>query len=133
MEVTRYNAKETSVLIDGVHITQVGEDYVSGSKEEDFFETSVGAQGDIVKSEINNTIGEITLTVQVTSPQKSFLLGLANRTDEFPIWVTNKSLGERMGGTKANLLNYPELARGASAEDIELTFKVFDFTIEAAE
>lgn len=132
INISRYNAKDCTVTVDGTYITGLGEDMVSGEKDEDYFTSVVGAQGDIVKSETNNTLGQITITVQVTSPQKAFLLGLANRTDFFPIWVTNKSLGERFGGTMASLLSAPSMSRGSEAEDMEFTFQVFDYTVEAA-
>lgn len=133
MNVTRYNAKDCTVTVGGVFITGLGEDMVSGEKDEEFFEPVVGAQGDIVKSEINNTLGTVTIVIQPTSPQKSYLFGLANQVDTFPIWVTNKSLGERFGGSMAALKNYPEMARGASAEDMEFEFSVFDYVVESTE
>lgn len=131
MSVTKYNAKDCTITVDGTYLTQLGEDMVTGSKDEEMFETVVGAQGDVVTSEINNDIGTVTITLQVTSPQKAFLIGLAKRAEPFPIWVTNKALGERFGGSKARLKNYPELARGATAEDMEFEFTVFDYTVEA--
>lgn len=131
MKVTRYNAKDCTVTVDNVFITQLGEDMVTGEKDEEFFEAVVGAQGDVVKSEVNNTLGTVTVTIQVTSPQKSHLLALALRQDTFPLWVTNKALGERFGGSMASLKNYPEMARGAEAEDMEFEFAVFDYTVEA--
>lgn len=131
MIVATYDAKDTSVIVDQTYITGLGEDMVSAEKEEDFFATSVGAQGDIVKSQINNTLGTMTIYVQPTSPSKAFLLSLAKRTEPFPLWAVNKKLGERFGGTKANLLSFPEITRGAEAEDMEFTFQVFDLTVEA--
>ena len=133
MNVTRYNAKDCTVVVDGVYITQLGEDMVSFSKEEAYFETSVGAQGDIVKSEINNTIHTLTLTVQPTSPQKSFLLSKLGSSETFPIWVTNKALGERFGGTMASVQEMPEISRGSSAEDMEFSFCVFDGVVESTD
>lgn len=130
MIVATYDAKDTSIIIDSTYITGLGEDMISGEKDEDFFAASVGAQGDIVKSQINNSLGTVTVYVQPTSPQKSFLMNLAKRRDPFPLWCVNKSLGERMGGTMANLLTYPEFARGAEAEDMEFVFQVFDFVCE---
>ena len=126
-----YDAKDTSIIVDSTYITGLGEDMVSAEKEEDFFTPSVGAQGDVVKSQINNSIGTVTIYVQPTSPQKAFLLGLAKRIEPFPLWCVNKKLGERFGGTMANLLSFPEIARGAEAEDMEFTFQVFDLTCEA--
>lgn len=131
MAVTQYDAKDTSVIIDSVYITGLGEDMVSGEKDEDILSSSVGAQGDVVVSEINNSLGTMTIYVQPTSPQKSFMLSLAKRKEPFPIWAVNKKLGERFGGTKARLLSMPEMARGAEAEDMEFTFQVFDYDVEA--
>lgn len=130
MIVATYDAKDTSIIIDSTYITGLGEDMISGEKDEDFFAASVGAQGDIVKSQINNSLGTVTVYVQPTSPQKHFLMNLAKRRDPFPLWCVNKALGERMGGTMANLLTYPEFARGAEAEDMEFVFQVFDFVCE---
>lgn len=129
--VHTYDAKDTSVVIDGVYITGLGEDMISTEKEEDFFSSSVGAQGDVVKSQINNPLGTMSVTIQVTSPSKNFLLSLAQRTEPFSVWAVNKKLGERIGGTMANLLSYPEFTRGAEAEDMEFTFQIFDMTVES--
>lgn len=131
MNVTSYNAMDCTVTVDNTYITQLGEDMVSGSKDEEFFSTSVGAQGDVVRSEVNNSLGTVALTIQVTSPQKAFLMKLAETRAIVPIWVTNKSLGERFGGSKASIKNFPEFARGAEAEDMEFEFQVFDYTVEA--
>lgn len=131
MNVATYDAKDTSVIVDSTYITGLGEDMISAEKEEDFFTPSVGAQGDVVKSQINNPLGTMTIYVQPTSPQKGFLMGLAKRTDPFPIWAVNKKLGERVGGTMANLLTFPSINRGAEAEDMEFVFQVFDLTVDA--
>lgn len=132
MVLATYDAKDTSIVVDSTYITGLGEDMISAEKDEDFFSTSVGAQGDVVKSQINNSLGTVTIYVQPTSPQKQFLLGLAKKTEPFPLWAVNKKLGERVGGTMANLLTFPEFARGAEAEDMEFVFQVFDLTVEAA-
>lgn len=133
MVLGRYNAKDTNVIVDGTYITGLGEDMISGSKDEDFFSPSVGAQGDVIRNEINNPLGTVTITIQPTSPQRAFLLSLAKRTEPFSLWCINKALGERMGGTMANLKTFPEVSRGAEAEDMEFGFTVFDFVVENAE
>ena len=133
MVVTSYNAKDCTVTVDGVFITQLGEDMVSFEKEEAYFEPVVGAQGDIIKSEINNSIHTLTLTIQPTSPQKAFLMSKFGNKENFPIWVTNKALGMRFGGTMAAIQEMPEIAMGAEAEDMEFTFCVFDGVVEATE
>lgn len=130
MQVAVYNAKETSVLVDGVFITALGEDMISIEKEEALAENTVGAQGDIVRNEINNSIYNVTITVQPTSPQFSFLLSLKDRTETFPLWITNKKLGIRAGGSQAMVSELPEIALGAEAEDVEFSFTVYDGNIE---
>ncbi len=132
MVLATYDAKDTSIVVDSTYITGLGEDMISAEKDEDFFSTSVGAQGDVVKSQINNTLGTVTIYVQPTSPQKKFLLGLAKRTEPFALWAVNKKLGERVGGTMASLKSFPEFARGSESEDMEFVFQVFDLTVEAA-
>lgn len=129
VNVTRYNAKDCTIVVDNVYITGLGEDMIKGEKDEDFFSPSVGAQGDVIKNEINNTLGTVTIIVQATSPQKPYLMSLAKREDAFPLWCINKALGERMGGTMANLISFPEVSRGSEAEDMEFTFKVFDYDV----
>lgn len=123
---SRYNAKDTSIIVDDTHITGLGEDMWNFEKEEDFAEDTVGAQGDVVRNEINNPIHKATVTVQRTSPQYNFLRGLKNRTEPFPIWMTNKALGIKEGGSKAMLASAPASTLGASAEDAEFVFTVYD-------
>lgn len=132
MNLSRYNAKNMTVIVDNVYITGVGESMVSGEKDEELFSTSVGAQGDIVTSEINNSLGTVTITVQPTSPQYAYLLSLKDRNDEFPLWCINKTLGRRFGGSKARLKKPPTESHGAEAEDVEFEFQVFDYVDETA-
>lgn len=132
MNHSTYDAKDVSIVIDGQYITGLGEDMFEAEKEEDMFEDSTGAQGDVVESVINDNRGSFTLYLQPTSPSKTFLLGLAKRTEPFSLWTVNKKLGERVGGTKAKLLTYPSMKRGKTAEDMEFVFRIFDYTVEAS-
>lgn len=128
--LTTYNAKDCVITVGGIYITGLGEDMVSGEKDEDNVSAVVGAQGDVVVNEINNDLGTITVTVQGTSPQKSYLMGLANSKTITDIWVINKSIGEKMGGTKAIIKKTPTLEQGAELADREFEFQVFDFIVE---
>ena len=103
---------------------------VSCEKDEDNFSTSVGAQGDVVVNQSNNQLGTITLTVQGTSPQKSYLMGLAKSKAMFDIWVINKSIGEKAGGSKAMMKKPPTLEQGTELADREFEIQVFDYTVE---
>ena len=131
--VTQYNAKDCVITVDNVYITGLGETMVTGEKDEEFFSTSVGAQGDVVVNETNNELGTITLAVQATSPQKAYLINLAKSRAIFPIWAVNKSIGERMGGTKASIKKYPSMEQGTEAGEREFEIAVFDYTVETTE
>ncbi len=124
--LTRYNAKDTTIMVDGVYITGLGEDMWNFEKEEDLAENTVGAQGDVVRNEINNPIYTATVTVQRTSPQAKHLLSLKAKTEPFAVWMINKALGIKEGGSKAMLSSAPATALGASAEDLEFVFTVYD-------
>ena len=127
--MTSYNAKDCTITWDNRFITGLGEDMVTGSKDEEMFSTSVGAQGDVITSEINNDLGTVTLTVQATCPQRKKLIADAKSGSVAPLWVKNKKLGVTFGGTKARIKNYPEISLAQEAEDIELEFQVFDYTM----
>lgn len=131
MSVSTYNAKDTSIIVDGVYITGLGEDMYSAEKDEDLRSDSVGAQGDVVSNVVNNPLGTMTIYVQPTSPQKKFLMSLKNRTTPFSVWAVNKKLGERVGGTKALLQKFPSIDRGSEAEDMEFVFRIYDYTADA--
>lgn len=128
---TTYNAKDCTVLVGNVYITGLGEDMVSFEKDEDLIEPRVGAQGDVCVNQVNNSLYTLTLRVQATCPQKKHLFSLANSGKIFPVWVTNKSIGERFGGTSAAVRNLPELTHGAVAEDREFVITVFDGVVES--
>lgn len=130
MAVTKYNPKDTVITVGGVYITGLGEDMVSGEKDEDNVSTSVGAQGDVVVNEINNDLGTITLTVQGTSPQLPYLKKLAKTKEIVDVWVNNKALGEKMGGSKAVVKKTPSLEYGTELADREIEFVVMDYTVE---
>lgn len=129
MDVKLYNPKDCVVTVGGVYITGLGEDMVSGEKDEDNFSPSVGAQGDVVVNVSNNQLGTITLTVQGTSPQKDYLMGLAKAQTMFDIWVINKSINEKMGGSKAMMKKPPTLEQGTELADREFEIQVFDYTV----
>lgn len=126
MSFSKYNAKDTSVVVDGVHITGLAEDFWSFEKEEAYAENEVGAMGDVCRSEVNNPLWTATITVQKTSPQAKFLRSLKDRTEPFPVWCINKSLGIREGGTQALVNEAPASELGATAGESEFTFTVYD-------
>lgn len=86
-------------------------------------------QGDVVVNQSCNDLGTITISVQGTSPQKSYLIGLANAGTLFDIWVLNKSIDEKVGGSQAMVKKTPELGQAAELDDREFEIQVFDYTV----
>ena len=76
-----------------------------------------------------NDLGTITLSVQGTSPQKKYLIDLANAGTVFDIWVINKSIDEKVGGSQAMVKKTPELGQAAELDDREFEIQVFDYTV----
>lgn len=75
-----YDPKDVNVVVDGVALTGFAEDtFVSAERTEDNFTEYVGAQGEVAMAESNNRTGEITVTLEGTSPSVEYLNGLANR------------------------------------------------------
>ena len=130
--ITTYIATDCLITVNDTYITGLGEDMVSGEKDEDNVSPAVGAQGDVVVNEVNNDLGTITLTVQGTSPQVGYLIDLCNTKELFSIWVNNKSIGTKFGGTKAIMKKTPNLEHGAELSDIEFEISVLDYTVTAA-
>lgn len=127
--VKTYNPKDCVITVGGVYITGLGEDMVKCEKDEDNFTAKVGAQGDVVVNQSCNDLGTITLSVQGTSPQKKYLIDLANTGSVFDIWVINKSIDEKVGGSQAMVKKTPELGQGAELDDREFEIQVFDYTV----
>ena len=128
--ITQYNAKDCVVTVNNVYITGMGEDMVTGEKDEDNVNVVVGAQGDVVVNEVNNDLGTITLTVQGTSPQLPMLKKLAKTKAIVPVWVNNKSIGEKFGGSKCIIKKTPSLEYGAELADREIEIQALDYTVE---
>ena len=128
--VTKYNPNDCVITVNSVYITGLGEDMVSGEKDEDSINAVVGAQGDVVVNEVNNDLGTITLTVQGTSPQLPMLKKLAKSKQIVPVWVNNKALKEKFGGSKAIIKKVPNVEYGAELADREIEIQVLDYTVE---
>lgn len=130
LTVKNYNPKDVTVTINGIYLTGLGEDMISFEFDEERFEATVGAQGDVVVNETNNQLATLTVNIQATSPQYLECLRLARNGTTFPVWVVNKSIGERCGGTMARFKNAPEIAYGTELDDREFEIAIFDGVVE---
>lgn len=127
-----YNPNDTTLTIDGVYMTGLGEDMITFAFQEERFSTLVGAQGDVVVNETNSHLADMTVTVLPSSPQYAMCLEYARNGTVFPIWGVNKSIGERFGGTKARFKNPAEISYGNELEAREFEVTVFDGVVEPA-
>lgn len=126
-----YNPNDTTLTIDGVFMTGLGEDMITFAFQEERFSPMVGAQGDVILNETNNHLADMSITVLPSSPQYKMCLDYARKGTIFPIWGVNKSVGERFGGTKARFKNPAEISYGAEMEGREFEITVFDGVVES--
>ena len=127
-----YNPNDTTVTIDGIFITGMGEDMITFEFQEERFSPMVGAQGDVVVNETNNQLADMEITVLISSPQYGMMLDYARKQTTFPVWGVNKSVGERFGGTKARFKNTAPVSYGTEAEARTFSITVFDGVHETA-
>lgn len=75
-----YDPKDVNVIVGGVALTGFAEDtFVTAERMEDSFTEYVGAKGEVAMADNNNKTGEITVTLEATSPSVAYLNELANR------------------------------------------------------
>jgi hypothetical protein len=55
---------------------------------------------------------------------------LAKKKSIIPVWVNNKPLKEKVGGSKCIIKKTPSLEYGAELADREIEIQVFDYTVE---
>ncbi|MGA4517202.1 phage structural protein [Solibacillus silvestris] len=125
-----YDAKKVTVTIDGKFITGYAEGtFVSASKDEDGFEPSVSAQGDVGVAVRNNTLGTIEITLNQTSPSINMLDQLAASSKMIPVWViSNNEVKEKSGGTKAMITKPSDKEYSDTISERSYEIKVFDYT-----
>ncbi|TMV49361.1 DUF3277 domain-containing protein [Paenibacillus mesophilus] len=131
-QIASYDAKNVSVTVDSVFITGFAEStFVECEKAEDTFQTSVGAQGDVGISEVNNPLGTINLTVQQTSPSLAYLNRLAASKRIVPVWVISQNeVKEKIGGTQARVMKGAPSSFSNAIESRAFQIQVFDYTQE---
>lgn len=78
--VRTYDSKEVNLVVGGVVITGVASGtWLTAERTEDDFTEYVGAKGEVALAETNNRTGEISVTLDNTSPSCDYLYGLSKR------------------------------------------------------
>ncbi|ULO08934.1 DUF3277 family protein [Paenibacillus sp. 19GGS1-52] len=129
-EAKTYDAMDVAVIVGGVFLTGFGEDLVTVAKDEENFSTKVGAQGDVVRTKVNNPLGTITITLQSTSPQVPYLDGLANSSKIVPVSVVYSGTPKETNtATQAYLKKPSDREYGGEAGDREYEFQCLDLSM----
>ena len=80
MAVRSYDSKEVNLVVGGVVITGVASgSWISVERSEDDFTEYVGAKGEVALAETNNRTGDVTVTLDNTSPSCTYLYQLSKR------------------------------------------------------
>lgn len=129
--VTSYDAKDVSVIVGGVYLTGFAEGtFVSYEKTEDNYALSVGSLGDVARAKVNNPLGTITVTLQQTSPQVTYLNNLATSGKIVEARVIHKgSNTEKIGGTQCFVLKEAAGEFSNEVSSREFTIQVMDYTV----
>ena len=128
--IATYDARKVTTVVGGVIITGFPEgDMVKCSKDNDNFESSSGAQGDVAVAISGDSLGTVVITVSQTSPSISYLDQLANDRTMTSVWVNSMNeVKETTGGSKAMVTKVADVSYGKSITNREYTLKVFDYT-----
>lgn len=78
--IRTFDPKDINVIFGGVVLTGFAENtFVTAERMEDMFTEYVGAKGEVSMSETSNNTGEITVTLENTSPSVRYLNNMANK------------------------------------------------------
>ena len=122
-----YDSQNTNVIVDGVILTGFSEgSFVTAERLEDNFTEYVGAQGEVSISESNNKTGEITVTLESTSPSVPYLVKLANKKGEaaiVPISIVDLNTNSiQVSAGRARIRKLPTYETGPEIVEREFIF-----------
>lgn len=130
MAGTTYDPKDLTVTVGGVFLTGFSEDMAEFEKDEENWTTKVGAQGDVVRSKVNNPLATLTITLLATSPQVPYLDGLGKSGKLVPISVIyNGQPKESITITEAFIKKPATRTYGNEVEDREYEIQCMDAEI----
>lgn len=126
-QATTFDAKAVTVTVGGVFLTGFAESMVEIEKDEDNYEVKVGAQGDTVRTKVNNPLSTISVTLLQTSPQVAYLDKLANTGELVPVSVINAGPPKETVTVSEAFIKKPaSRSYGSEAEDREYEFQCMD-------
>ncbi|TPG84960.1 DUF3277 family protein [Brevibacillus laterosporus] len=131
MKTATYDPNDVAVIVEGTYLTGFSEDMVEIEKAENNYETKVGAQGDVVRTKVNNPLGTITVTLLPSSPQVAFLDSLANSGKLVPVSVIHSGTPkETTTVTEAYVVKPATRTYGNEAADREYEIQCLDLDMQ---
>lgn len=124
-----YDPKDVNVIVDGKFLTGFADGtFVNCEKEEDSYNTYVGAQGEVVRSKNAHPVGTITVTLEHTSPSNDVLNRLANSGRVFPARMVDRGSRQvTIGGSECWIQKPADEDRGDETTEVEWTIIVADY------
>ncbi|WP_289142916.1 phage structural protein [uncultured Brevibacillus sp.] len=131
MATATYDPNDLAVIVDSVFLTGFSEDMVEIEKAENNYETKVGAQGDVVRTKVNNPLATINLTLLPSSPHVSYLDKLANSGKLVPVSVIYSGTPkETTTVTEAYVVKPANRSYGNEAADREYEIQCLDIDMQ---
>ncbi|MEG0380802.1 MAG: DUF3277 domain-containing protein [Kurthia sp.] len=126
-----YDAKLVTVIVGGVEITGFAEGtFVISKKVADAVKEHVSPQGDVAFAIVNNSLGEIKITLNQTSPAIPYLNEIATTNKIVPVWVhSDNQVKEKSGGTYGMIKVQPEAGYSGEITSREYVFFIADYTL----
>lgn len=122
-----YDPKDVALQVGGVFITEFSEDMIEIEKDEENYSVKVGAQGDALRSKVNNPLATMTVTLLMSSPQVEYMTKLARTGELVPVsCIHNGTPKETTTATQAFVKKLPTRTYGGEAEDREFELQLMD-------
>ncbi|WP_322925317.1 phage structural protein [Paenibacillus campi] len=122
-----YDPKDVTLQVGGVFITEFSEDMIEIEKDEENYSVKVGAQGDPLRSKVNNPLATMTVTLLMSSPQVEYMTKLARTGELVPVsCIHNGTPKETTTATEAFVKKLPTRTYGSEAEDREFELQLMD-------
>lgn len=126
-----FDPKEVNTIVDGIALTGYSENsMVAAERMEDTFTEYVGAKGEVSTSENANKTGEITVTLQSTSPSVRYLNDLANRGKVFPVQIIDMNDSSIVSGSEARVRKPANYQAGKEIDEREFVIFVSELDFD---
>ncbi len=133
MAIRHYDPEDYMLVYGGRTLTGLAAGTpISTGKDENRWETYVGAQGEVSRSRNRNPLGHITVTLERSSPDLEYLIQKANSDDIDAVHLVDRNTGElTAGGSECWVERLPDLTAvaGDNIPEIEFTIRIADYEV----